>query len=297
MGKGVVTPRSRAARITLGAADRFRQPHRRRVARPSEGLAQGDRAAIHAVVVDRSPAIHRDRAVLDDAVGRPARTQRRQIDEQLERRARLAPGLGHAVERGVLVALAADHRDHSPVGGIATSAACASPIAARLTARTASRWRSRSSVVRTFTSPKSASNACARKERPSRRNRCRSALWTLGDGPRERGRARARRRWRRCRPWPQHQLRALLRELLDCGSGPAAMAPGPCPQASPTGPASDFPDRGRNNGARPRAAHRRRRRNRRSTDSARDFVLGQPGLEPEGDDHLLRLAFDASVGR
>ena len=54
-------------------------------------------------------------AVLDHAVGRPAGAQRGEIDEQLERRSGLPPRLGGAVERAVLVALAADHRDDAAV--------------------------------------------------------------------------------------------------------------------------------------------------------------------------------------
>ena len=98
LGSGVEMPRSRAARMHVGPSDFLRQAHGRRIARPGESLAQADLPAIDAVAVDRGPAVDGDRLVLDQAVGGPAGAQRREIDEQLERRARLAPRLRRAVE-------------------------------------------------------------------------------------------------------------------------------------------------------------------------------------------------------
>ena len=162
-GSGVVMPRSRAARMTLSRPIALREAHGGGIARPGEGLAQRDLPAIDAVAVDRRPAVDGDRLVLDHAVGRPAGAQRGEIDEQLERRARLAARLGRAVERrfacssGRRPSRRRGRRGASPPAppGHRRCRAC------RRRARRSAAGRA-SSVVRTLTSPKSASNAfCA----------------------------------------------------------------------------------------------------------------------------------------
>ena len=81
-----------------------------RVDRAREGFAQRHRAEVGAGRVARAPAIDRHRLV-DDRVGRlhPG-FERGEIDEQLERRARLAFRLGRAVVDRCDIILAADHR-------------------------------------------------------------------------------------------------------------------------------------------------------------------------------------------
>src|SRR6185437_14774845 len=84
--------------------------------RAGEGLTERASAAIDPVAVLRRPAVDRDRLVLDDAVRGPAGSERGEIDEQLERRAGLPPRLGDAVERRLAIAPPADHRDDAAVG-------------------------------------------------------------------------------------------------------------------------------------------------------------------------------------
>ncbi len=79
-------------------ADLLRQPHRDDIRRCGKGGGEADLAAIAAIVVLGGVVADLDRVVLDHVTGPHAGIERRQIDEQLERRSRLALRLGGAVE-------------------------------------------------------------------------------------------------------------------------------------------------------------------------------------------------------
>ena len=70
-------------------ADPLGQLHRHRIARISDRVAQRDRAAIAVAIIARPPVAEPDRRVVDDRVGPQARAEGGEIDEHLERRARL----------------------------------------------------------------------------------------------------------------------------------------------------------------------------------------------------------------
>ena len=101
-----------AVLATAVGAELQRQPHRDRVERMRERLRERDRPVIFAAVVLRLPALDRDRLVLAHAVGRQSAFERGEIDERLERRARLALGGDGAVELAFGVVPAADQRAH-----------------------------------------------------------------------------------------------------------------------------------------------------------------------------------------
>ena len=96
-------------------ADALQELGRHRVDRLGEGLAQRDLAAEAAVRVLGLPAVDVDRLVDHDRVRRHAGLERRQVDEELEQRARLAARLGGAAELALGVVAAADHGQHRPV--------------------------------------------------------------------------------------------------------------------------------------------------------------------------------------
>ena len=100
----------------VGAADFLGQTDRGDVARQCERLAQADPAAIAPVIVPGRPVADRQRLVEDLRIGAHPGAQGGEIDEQFEGRAGLAARLGRTVEDAVLVALAADHRDHPAIG-------------------------------------------------------------------------------------------------------------------------------------------------------------------------------------
>ncbi len=94
----------------LAAADPLGQAHGGSVDRAGERALQGQRWRIGIVEVARLPAGDRDRPAADLVLRPEARLERCQVQEQLERRARLAARLGHAVELAGPVGAAADHR-------------------------------------------------------------------------------------------------------------------------------------------------------------------------------------------
>ncbi len=111
----VVMPKRCAMSATARVPTSWDKPHRHGVDRKSEGVAHPDRPDVTAVVVARGPAVHRDRRVLDDRIGMIAGLERRHVDEQFERRARLAIGLGRAIVDRILIVAPADHRAHRAV--------------------------------------------------------------------------------------------------------------------------------------------------------------------------------------
>ena len=139
---GVEMPRSRAAWITLRDADLLASaaPPRRcddlANARAQADLARDSGRRCSSGF--QSPIVTGDRRAR--STRGHARAQRREIDEQLERRSRLAPRLRRAVERARRVVLAADHRDDARRRG-ASRPARPAPAAARRarTARSAAR--------------------------------------------------------------------------------------------------------------------------------------------------------------
>jgi len=299
----LVGQRSGDAEVARGAddirhPDVARQPDRRGVARPGEGFAQGDPAAMATVAVDRSPAVNGDRRIVNQAVGRPAGAQGGEIDEQLERRSRLAPRLGRAVERRVDVALAADHRDHPPVG--------AHRDQRRLRSRRRPPDRALGDLLEPAVERRGNLHLAEIGVERLRRER-RDPIGEIGSGRdlrRLRYRAGETDRARALgadlagiRHRPQHQPAALAR------TGQVVRRSEP---------------RGRLDHAR---KHRRLgqaevvgialeimvRRGAQAIDSVaeidarqiarEDVLLGQPRLQPEGDDHFLRLALDRPVAR
>ena len=80
-------------------------------------------AAIAAVVILGRIAVDGDGLIGAHRIGVEAALQRRQIDERLERAARLAARLGRAVERAFGIVAPADQRAHRAVGRHDTSAA------------------------------------------------------------------------------------------------------------------------------------------------------------------------------
>ena len=86
------------------------------VAGNRERLTQRNIATIAFLGILRRPVADRHRLVLDHRIGRHPLAHRRQIDEQLEGRSGLAKRLRRAVEGAVLIGFAADHRDHGAVG-------------------------------------------------------------------------------------------------------------------------------------------------------------------------------------
>ena len=95
---------------------RAQQAHRRHVLRLRQRAAHRDRAVEHAVVVLRRPGLagvfarHVERRIQDQRGRRKALFQRRRIQERLDRRSRLAPGLRHVIELLQVVVEAADQR-------------------------------------------------------------------------------------------------------------------------------------------------------------------------------------------
>ncbi len=281
----------------IGAADLLRQADGRGVARPGERLAQADLAAIDAVAVDRGPAVDGDRLVLDHAVGSPAGAQSGEIDEQFERRARLPPRLGGAVEWRILVAAAADHRDHAAVGphrhqrhlGVADRRPAHRPHREPLEVAVERRahpdlaeigFERLARIRRDPVGEISAGRDLRRlPHRPRRSDRRRPrAADRAGVGHRR-----------------EHQPAALLRggEMLRRRKARGRLDH-----------AGEHRRLGQREVAR-LAAEIMVGRGAQTVDSVaeidarqiarEDFLLGQPGFEPEGDDHFLRLALDRPV--
>ena len=94
----------------------FPKAHGGDVARTREPILQRDAARIVLLCVLGAIGSVIDGGVVDQVVGRKARPQCREIDEQLERAARLAFRLSHPVEGGLRVILAADHGDDLAIG-------------------------------------------------------------------------------------------------------------------------------------------------------------------------------------
>ena len=92
-------------------ADPLQQPHRGDVARTGEGIFQRDLVRVVSAGVLRPVRALHELAVVDCRVRRHSLLERREIDEQLEGGARLAPRLRGAVERRLRVILAPDHGD------------------------------------------------------------------------------------------------------------------------------------------------------------------------------------------
>src|SRR2546426_255483 len=85
-------------------ADRLKDPDRHHVLRLGERHSHADGPFVSAVVVFRFPylptgegRIHHHRSVVDDGGRRETLFQSRGVDERLEARTRLAPGLGGVV--------------------------------------------------------------------------------------------------------------------------------------------------------------------------------------------------------
>ena len=97
------------------AADPLGNLHRDRVARISDRVAQQLGPAIGIAIIARLPVAEPDRPVVDRRRRRQAVAEGGEIDEQFERRARLAAGLDGAVERALRIILAADHGDDAAV--------------------------------------------------------------------------------------------------------------------------------------------------------------------------------------
>ena len=106
-------------------ADFEAETHGDRVQRHRQRLRQRHRAEIFAAVVLRRPALDVERRILPHGVGRQAGFDGGEIDERLERRARLALRGHRAVELAFRIIAAADHaRAPRRSGVIATSAPC-----------------------------------------------------------------------------------------------------------------------------------------------------------------------------
>ena len=86
-------------------------------------------------VVARPPAVDLERRRRDPVLGPQPVLERGEIDEQLERRAGLALGLGRAVELALRVGAAAQHRAHLAVRASSPPAPPARPLAAGLRER------------------------------------------------------------------------------------------------------------------------------------------------------------------
>ena len=115
--RGIRLELRRDAEAMRGAHHRLwgdlqRQAHRHGIERECERLGQRDRAEIFVGVVLRLPPLDVDRLVLAHGVGGEPALQRGQIDERLERRARLALRRNRAVELALRIVLAADQRAH-----------------------------------------------------------------------------------------------------------------------------------------------------------------------------------------
>src|SRR3546814_8093807 len=85
------------------------------IARRGEGIFEADVLRIGAPRILGPIGARFDRAVVDPVIGLPAVFERREIDEELEGRAGLAPRLRRAVEGRGGIILAADHRDNFAV--------------------------------------------------------------------------------------------------------------------------------------------------------------------------------------
>src|SRR5262249_1187223 len=112
------TDEARLRGVLDGAVE---QMHGREVARILERAAQGQDAAVAALVVLRGPVIalagaaaadrrERDRLVGDERIRLQALAERREVAERLDRRAGLAHRLGRAVELAQRIGEAAGHR-------------------------------------------------------------------------------------------------------------------------------------------------------------------------------------------
>ena len=105
----------------LGDADHARDAdclgelNRNRVERVGKRLAQGDLAAIAAAEVFRLPFADLDGTIDHGALGGKPFLERGEIDEQLEQRAGLPPGLDRPVELAFVVILASDHCENGTV--------------------------------------------------------------------------------------------------------------------------------------------------------------------------------------
>ena len=102
--------------LRIGRPDRLQDADRDQVLRLGEAAAQRHRAVEGAVVVLRLPGlasgragVEEERRVVDHGRGGEALLERRRVDERLEARAGLAPGLGHVVELALRIIEAADH--------------------------------------------------------------------------------------------------------------------------------------------------------------------------------------------
>ncbi len=92
------------------APDLQHQMHRHRIVGMGQRIGERGAPGIFQRVVLRRPAADRHRRIIDDRGRLEAGLERREIDEGLERRARLAQRIGGAVELARLVILAADDR-------------------------------------------------------------------------------------------------------------------------------------------------------------------------------------------
>src|SRR5882672_11018567 len=102
--------------------DRLKHANRYHVLRFCEGHSQAHGALISAVVVLRFPhlpagqrGVHHDGSVVDDGGRRKALLEGRGIDEGLEARSRLPPGLSDVVELVAVEIESSDERTHCAV--------------------------------------------------------------------------------------------------------------------------------------------------------------------------------------
>ncbi len=98
-----------------GRPELLGEPHRDGVERHRQRLLERDRPVVFAAVVFRLPALDRDRLVLAHRVRREAALDRGEVDERLERRARLPLGGDGAVELAFGVVSPADHGAHRAI--------------------------------------------------------------------------------------------------------------------------------------------------------------------------------------
>ena len=108
-------PHRAGERDDLVAPDPLLQPDARRVERLREGGAHVGDAEMALAIVARPPAADRERRIVDQAVGRGRAAQRREVDEELEQRARLAPRLHGAIELALCIVPTPGHREDRAV--------------------------------------------------------------------------------------------------------------------------------------------------------------------------------------